>query len=130
VTKPRRLSNQRFAIVAASGTDTAPVAPPTTTPHNRSSCHGAFITVVSDAPVAIVTSAISITRRTPKRSISAAENGAVRPNSTSPSDTAIEMVPRDQPNSCCSGTIRTPGVARKPAVVISVTNVTTTINHA
>ena len=92
MTRPRRLSNQRFATVAASGTDTAPVAPPTTTPQSRSSCHGAVITVVSDAPVAIVTSAISITRRTPKRSISAAENGAVSPKSRRPSETASEIV--------------------------------------
>jgi hypothetical protein len=88
------------------------------------------ITVVSPAPVEIVTSAISITRRTPKRSIREAENGAVRPKSSSPIDTASETVARDQPNSCCNGTISTPGVARKPAVVISVTNVTSTISHA
>jgi hypothetical protein len=116
--------------VAASGTDTAPVALPTTTPQSRSSCHGAVITVVSDAPLAIVASAISITRRTPKRSISAAENGAVKPKRTSPIEIATEIVPRDQPNSFCSGTIRTPGVARNPAVVISVTKVTRTISHA
>ncbi len=86
--------------------------------------------VVSDAPVAIVTSAISITRRTPKRSISAAEKGAISPNSKRPIEIASEIVPRDQPNSSCSGTISTPGVARKPAVVISVTKVTITISHA
>ena len=86
--------------------------------------------VVSDAPLAIVTSAMSITRRTPKRSMSAAENGAVRPKSRSPIETATEIDARDQPNSCWSGMIRTLGVARKPAVVISVTNVTATISHA
>ena len=42
---------------------------------------------------------------------------------------AIEIVPRDQPYSSCSGTISTPGVARNPAVVISVTKVTSTISH-
>jgi hypothetical protein len=130
VTNPRLLANQRVATVAASGTDTAPVALPTTTPHRRSSCQGAFMTVVSEAPVAIVASATSITRRTPKRSMSAAENGAVRPNRRSPSETASEIVPRDQPYSFWRGTIRTPGVARKPAVVIRVTNVTATISHA
>jgi hypothetical protein len=86
--------------------------------------------VVSEAPLAIVTRPISITRRTPKRSMSAAENGAVRPKSRRPIETATEIVARDQPNSFCSGTIRTLGVARKPAVVISVTNVTATISHA
>ena len=71
-----------------------------------------------------------MTRRTPKRSMSAAENGAVSPKSRRPSEIATEIVARDQPNSCCSGTISTPGVARKPAVVISVTKVTSTISHA
>src|SRR5438045_9344491 len=65
VTRPRRVENQRFATTAASGTPTAPVAPPTSTPQSRSSCQGAVMIVVRDAPVAIVVSAISITRRTP-----------------------------------------------------------------
>ena len=47
-----------------------------------------------------------------------------------PSAIAKEIVPRDQPYSFWSGTIRTPGVALKPAVVISVTNVTISISHA
>lgn len=88
------------------------------------------MSVFSPAPVEMVASAMSITRRTPNVSMSAAENGAVKPKNSSPIDTASETVARDQPNSCCRGTIRTPRVARKPAVVISVTNVTTTISHA
>ena len=103
MTRPRRCSNQRLATVAASGTETAPVALPTTTPQSRSSCQGAVITVVSEAPAAIVASATSITRRTPKRSISAAENGADSPYSRRPIEIASEIVPRDQPYSCCSG---------------------------
>jgi len=35
-------------------------------------------------------------------------------------ETATEMVARDQPNSCSSGTIRTPGVDRKPAAAPDV----------
>ncbi len=35
LTKPRRVANQRFAMIAASGTASAPVAEPTTTPHSR-----------------------------------------------------------------------------------------------
>ncbi len=66
----------------------------------------------------------------PKLSISAAENGAVRPNISRPSEIPTEIVARDQPNSCCIGMISTLGVARKPAVVISVTNVTITISQA
>jgi hypothetical protein len=34
------------------------------------------------------------------------------------------MVARDQPNSCSSGTIKTPGVDRKPAAARSVNHVT------
>ena len=55
------------------------------------------------------------TRRIPNRSISAAANGAVRPNRIRFTDTAAEMVARDHPNSSCSGVMSTPGVARNPA---------------
>jgi hypothetical protein len=47
-----------------------------------------------------------------------------------PSETASEIVPRDQPKWFWSGTMRTPGVARNPAVVISVTKVTPTMSQA
>jgi hypothetical protein len=69
------------------------------------------------------------TRRTPKRSISAAANGPVRPNRIRFTDTAAPIVPRLQPNSSSSGTISTPGVARKPAAASSVRNVTATTTH-
>jgi hypothetical protein len=38
--------------------------------------------------------------------------------------TAKEMIARFHPNSCSSGTISTPGVARNPAAPISATKVT------
>ena len=41
-----------------------------------------------------------------------------------------EIVPRDQPKWFWRGTMRTPGVARNPAVVISVTKVTPTMSQA
>ncbi len=129
MTRPRFSSNQRVATVAASGTATAPVAPPTTKPQSTKSSQDEVMKTVSEAPVAIVATATSITLRTPNRSISAAENGEASPNITSPSAIASEIVLRDQPNSFWSGTIRTPGVARKPAVVISVTKVTRTISQ-
>ena len=68
VTSPRRLTNQRFAITAASVTPIAPVASPFATPQRRSSCQGAAICVVRVELTAIVASAITITRRIPKRS--------------------------------------------------------------
>jgi len=39
-------------------------------------------------------------------------------------ETATEIVARDQPNSCCSGTIRTAGVDLNPAAASSVNQVT------
>ena len=54
VTSPRRSTNQRFAITAASVTPIAPVARPFATPQSRSSCQGDPICVVSVELVAIV----------------------------------------------------------------------------
>ena len=68
VTSPRRSTNQRLAITAASVTPIAPVARPLATPQSRSSCHGASICVVRVELIAIVARAITITRRMPKRS--------------------------------------------------------------
>src|SRR5207253_1279425 len=47
VTSPRRRTNQRVPTIAASGTDTAPVALPITSPHSTSSCHGAVTWVLA-----------------------------------------------------------------------------------
>ena len=58
---------------------------------------------VSPLPAATSSSAAATTRRMPKRSISAAANGAVSPNSSRLTETAAEIVPSDQPNSSCSG---------------------------
>ena len=49
----------------------------------------------------------------PKRSISAAANGAVSPYSARLTETAKPIVPRDQPNSVCSGSISRPGRERE-----------------
>src|SRR5436190_7895982 len=66
----------------------------------------------------------------PNFSMRAAANGAVNPKRTRLIDTAVEMVAVDQPNSSCSGWIRTPGVARKPAAPTSATNATTATDQA
>jgi len=86
--------------------------------------------VVSSAPVDTVIRAPRVTARRPKRSMSAAANGPVRPNRTRLIETAIEMTARFQPNSFCSGTISTLGVARKPAAPISAMNVTAATTQA
>ena len=76
------------------------------------------------------TSAQATTRRIPNRSISAAENGAVRPNSTRFTETASPITPTGQPNSSCSGVMSTPGVDRNPAAPIAVKNATRATHHA
>ena len=66
-------------MIAASGIEIAPVASPLTTPQRRSSCHGAVISTVRLEPTDTPRRAAIITRRTPKRSTSAAANGPPRP---------------------------------------------------
>ena len=77
-----------------------------------------------------VISAPTVTARRPNRSISAAANGPVSPNRIRLIDTATEITARFQPNSFWSGTIRTLGVARKPAAPIRAMNVTAAMIHA
>ena len=68
------------------------------------------------------------TRRMPKRSISAAANGAVSPYSTRLRVTAPLVVARDQPKSSSSGSSSAPVDERNPAaatrapMVIAATN--------
>ena len=66
----------------------------------------------------------------PKRSMSAAANGAVRPNRIRLTETAAEMVASGHRNSSCSGCSITDGVARKPAAPTSATNAMTATNQA
>ena len=115
VTRPRRASNHRVATVATNPIEIEPVPTPTSTPHNRTSCQLAVIVTLSAEPVAISSSAADSTGRIPKRSINAAANGAVRPNSVMLTAIASPTTPCDQPNSWCSGFIITPGTERKPA---------------
>ena len=111
-----------MAIIAASTGATAPVAAPVTTPHSRYSCHGCVTSGVSSAEHAISARAVVTTRRSPIRSASAAENGPLRPKTTRLIATAAEIVARLQPNSSCSGTIRTPGTPRNAADASSAVN--------
>jgi hypothetical protein len=79
VTRPRLVTNQRFAIIAPSGTEIAPVAAAFTKPHRMSSCHGCVMNTDRPAPVEIPSTATAITRRMPNRSTNAAANGPPRP---------------------------------------------------
>ena len=93
-------------------------------PHTRSSCHGWLMKTVKPAPVAIASTAMTITRRRPNRSANAAANGPASPKTIRLRKTAKLIVARLHPNSFCSGMISTPVVERKPAAVISVTSPT------
>ena len=93
VTIPRCLTNQRLVTVATKASAIEPVPRPTSTPQHSTSCQLAVMNTVSPLPAATSTSAAATTRRMPNRSISAAANGEVRPNSTRLTETAAEMVP-------------------------------------
>jgi len=75
----RRSTNQRLTTVAPSTDVIDPVPSPTITPQIRTSCQAAVITVVSMMPPEITSSAVMATRRTPKRCISDAANGDIKP---------------------------------------------------
>src|ERR1700754_2978407 len=130
VTRPRRASNQRVATVATKPIEIEPVPTPTSTPHNSTSCQLVVIVTLSAAPDEINTSATDNTGRTPKRSINAAANGAVSPNSVMLTDMANPTTPCDQPNSWGSGFIITPGTDRKPAAPSIATKLTAATTHA
>ena len=61
--------------------------------------------------------------------MSAAAKGAIRPNRMKRIDSAEEISAVVQPNSCCSGTMKTPGAPTVPAVIKVVKNVTPTITQ-
>jgi hypothetical protein len=77
-----------------------------------------------------VVSAVITTLRIPKRSINAAANGAVRPNSKIFIATASEISSRDQPKASSNGTTKTEGADLKPAVATRVKKVTPAANQA
>src|SRR5258706_155769 len=101
--RPRRLVNQRVAIVAPSTLAVAPVERPIITPHVNQSCHTAVILVAKARPITINARAVPTTVRTPYLSMTAAANGAAIPYSRTRSARAPEMAPRSQPNSVLSG---------------------------
>jgi len=93
-----------------------PVPIPTTTPHRASSCHTSVIAIEASNPPAIMSTAATITARTPKRLMNAAANGAMRPNSASRIEKATEISAVLHPNSFSSGWMMTPGAPIAPAV--------------
>ena len=130
VTRPRRATNQRLAMVAAKTMAIEPVPSPISTPQVSTSCQPDVTKIVSPLPAATSSRAKLVTWRMPKRSISAAANGAISPYRIRLTLTALDISVRDQPNSCSIGTISTPGAARKPAAPTSATNATTATGQA
>ena len=124
ITRPRLLTNQVLAMVAAKTSAMDPVPSPISSPQVSRICQDSLTSTVRALPAPISTSATDVTMRTPKRSIRAAAKGAVRPKSTRLMLTAAESTVVDQPNSLCSGTISTPGAARKPAAPTSARKAT------
>jgi hypothetical protein len=103
-----------------------PVPTPLTPPHSSANCHGAWINALAAMLSEISASAITVSVRGPKRSISQPPTGAVSPNTSSPIDTANEITPMLHCVSCCSGTRKTPGAERTPAETSSASAVTAT----
>ena len=66
----------------------------------------------------------------PRRSITEAAKGPIKPNSAMLIATAAEIAARLQPNSLSSGTIMMLGVARIPAVTSRIPKVSNAMNHA
>ncbi len=99
---------------------------PHSTPQNRTSCQTWLMANDAVTPATIRRRAAAITGRRPNRLSRAAANGATRPYSASRTARAEEMSAVCQPNSCCSGTIMTPGALNVPAVASMVRKVAAT----
>ena len=80
--------------------------------------------IVNSADTAIVARDVPTTRRTPKRSTSAAAKGAPSPKQSRFSDTARPIVSWLQPNSSWSGIRSTPVTERNPDAITSDRNAT------
>ncbi len=129
-TRPRRSTNQRFAIAAASPTIPAPEPIPTSTPQVRYSCHTWVMKALDPAPSTSSDIETSSVHFSPIVRSSAAAKGPTSPNNAIFSDTAPEMVATDQPKSRWSGNISTLGAARTPTEATMTTNITATITQA
>lgn len=86
--------------------------------------------IVKPLPSEINANAEVTTARIPKRSISAAANGEVSPYRTRFTDTAAEILARDQPKSSCNGSIRMDGAARKLAAPTNARKATIATDQA
>ena len=111
--------NQRVATIAPNTIAVSPVPKPTMTPQNRTRCQSRVITRAPMSPISISARATNTTRLKPYLSISAAVNGAIRPNRTMRRASATEICSVLQPNSLVSGMMSAPEMPMHPAVVRS-----------
>ena len=124
-TRPRRATNQRVATVAPSTSAVMPVPMPTTTPHSSTSCQTCVIASEATRP-----SRDDQLRRRARRC--AGRSGSSARRRTAPSartgrsgsPAPRKSPPSLQPNSFCSGTMKTPGAPTAPAVISAVRKVT------
>ena len=130
ITRPRCRTNQRLATIAPKTRAIAPVPTPTASPQSSHSCQAWVMTSVRPEPIATSVSEATTTRRMPKRSISAAANGAVTPYRTRLSVTAPLVVARDQPKSSSRGSSSAPVDERNPAAATRAPMVIAATNHA
>ncbi len=79
VIRPRRATNQRFTMVAASTIDTAPDATPESSPQLAISCQGRVMNTLAPVDRLISTRAPTRVRRTPMLCIRAPAKGPARP---------------------------------------------------
>jgi len=126
ITNPRRVENQRVAMVAPSTRAVRPVPNPTTMPHSRMSSQTRVMRRDRASPLPISASDDNVTLRTPNRLISAAANGPIRPNSSRRIARAPDISDVSQPNSRCNGSRSTAGAPTAPATTSMVRNVTAT----
>jgi hypothetical protein len=79
IISPRLLANQRLTMIEPSTSDMHPQPSPVSTPQVRMNCHGSVMNQLAAVEAETSTSAVTSTRRMPKRCISAAENGPTSP---------------------------------------------------
>ena len=130
ITRPRRATNQRLAMVAAKTKAMDPAPAPISSPQVINSCQPNWTKIVKPLPAATSARATVTTRRIPNRSISAAANGAITPYKIRFTLTAVDIRVRGQPNCSCSGIIKTPGAALKPAAPSNAMNATNATHQA
>jgi hypothetical protein len=121
VTRPRSVTNHRFAIVGPSTLATSPLPRPATNPKKIVSCQISRENVDAISAAAVDPRLSSVTALIPMAAMSRPEIGPASPYVRMPTAAANERAPVLQPGSCCIESRNAPGAARTPAVATSTT---------